>query len=63
MCMKVFWLHLTFRLILSKREYVHTYTCQRVTMAQLTAVLGRLGGAILELFPLTEQVRYEAILR
>lgn len=25
-------------------------------MAQLTAVLGRLGGALLELFPLTEQV-------
>jgi hypothetical protein len=32
-------------------------------MAQLTAELGRLGGAILELFPLTEQVRYEAGLR
>lgn len=28
-------------------------------MAQLTAELGRLGGAILELFPLTEQVRYD----
>lgn len=54
---KVFWLHLTFRLILSKTVYMHTYLTKSCNMAQLTAEQGRRGGAVLELFPLTEQVR------